>query len=86
MLFIVSDLELNVGPADAVDGVTVEVDKAPRGEVRALLALPAEHRAGARLGRAVRPLRGRARRAGAPVTAPTVRPFDGYSFQLAVAG
>src|SRR5688500_979389 len=28
MLFIVSDLELNVGPADAVDGVTVEVDKA----------------------------------------------------------
>ena len=28
MLFIVSDLDLNVGPADAVDGVTVEVDKA----------------------------------------------------------
>jgi len=28
MLFIVSDFELTVGPADAVDGVTVEVDKA----------------------------------------------------------
>jgi len=28
MLFIVSDFELNVGAADAVDGVTVEVDKA----------------------------------------------------------
>jgi len=28
MLFIVSDFELNVGPADAVDAVSVEVDKA----------------------------------------------------------
>jgi isoleucyl-tRNA synthetase len=28
MLFIVSDFELNVGPVDAVDGVTVDVDKA----------------------------------------------------------
>ena len=39
MLFIVSDVELHVGAADGADAVQVDVEKAPRREVRTVLAV-----------------------------------------------
>jgi isoleucyl-tRNA synthetase len=69
MLFIVSDFELNVGAAAAVDGVDVVVDKARGSKCERWLAVCAQHPSGLRLGRPVRPLCGRAGRAGAPVAA-----------------
>ena len=69
MLFIVSDFELNVGAGRRRGRVTRRGGQGARSEVRALLALRAEHPAGARLGGPVRPLRGRAGGTGAPVAA-----------------